>query len=142
MNEMFAVTIPGNPIPKARPRVIVKDGKAKVHAYTPKRTKDYEEYVKELIIIYWRDAPLTCPLSVRLLFYRENRIQVDIDNLAKSILDALQGVVFENDNQIEILHLEKYADETSPRVEIELTYSEAKEQDGELCRNDGARLPK
>lgn len=35
-------TIPGIPIPKARPRVV------KGHTYTPKKTKDYETLVKDV----------------------------------------------------------------------------------------------
>lgn len=41
----------------------------------------------------------------------------DIDNLAKSILDALNGVIYKDDSQVVVLTLQKYYDD-DPRAEI------------------------
>jgi crossover junction endodeoxyribonuclease RusA len=57
-------------------------------------------------------------LAVTLRFFRRNRTVCDIDNLCKSILDGLQGVVFKDDNQIDLLHAERDIDKEDPRVEV------------------------
>lgn len=63
---------------------------------------------KEAVALYARAAAneqgldyiLTGQLGVVVNFYRADRRGVDIDNLIKGVLDSLQGVIFENDNQI------------------------------------------
>ena len=47
-------------------------------------------------------------------------VKPDIDNVAKAILDALNGVVYKDDNQIVELHIKKlYSDEPRVIVKIE-----------------------
>ena len=57
-------------------------------------------------------------LSVTLRFYRANRIRCDIDNLIKSVADSLNGVIWDDDDQIVELHATKNYDKDRPRVEI------------------------
>ena len=47
----------------------------------------------------------------------ENSPVHDVDNVAKAILDALTGVVFHDDSQVERLHVEKVLGER-PRVKV------------------------
>lgn len=58
-------------------------------------------------------------------FYFETK-RGDIDNCAKAILDAMTGVLYNDDSQIGQLHLFKFKDKDKPRVEIDVT----EEQDG------------
>ena len=39
-------------------------------------------------------------------------------NLCKSVLDGLQGIIFKDDNQIDVLHAERGIDKEAPRVEV------------------------
>jgi Holliday junction resolvase RusA-like endonuclease len=58
------------------------------------------------------------PLGVKLYVYRPRR-RGDLDNTLKVILDALNGIAWVDDGQIEMLHVERFDDKTNPRVELE-----------------------
>jgi Holliday junction resolvase RusA-like endonuclease len=61
--------------------------------------------------------PLVLPLSVSIRWYR-GRKSGDLDNRAKVVLDALQGVAYVNDSQIVELHMYRADDKNDPRVEV------------------------
>lgn len=120
--------VPGTPVPKARARTVAQGGR--VHAYTPEATKAWETKVQlwaRRAALYIPDAPLAGPLAVTMVFYlprpqrckREHpSVRPDVDNYAKAVLDALNGVVWRDDGQIVQLAASKvYGD---PRVEIEI----------------------
>ena len=105
---MYLMTIPGKPVSKARPR-ISKRG----FMYTDKKTSDYEKKIKS----YAKDickTPYTCPVSVHIIFrYKKPKTskdkgifkttRPDLDNLIKSITDALNGIAYLDDSQICII---------------------------------------
>ena len=66
----------------------------------------------------WRDKPLTDDLHVHVTFYFGSRRKRDLDNQNKIILDALSGVVYEDDSQIAELHLVRGYDKENPRIRI------------------------
>jgi len=109
-HERIEFIVYGNPIPKARARV------ANGHAFTPARTVAWEQEIR-----------LRCPakelrgeLCIVLRFYRDSRKRCDIDNLCKSVFDALNGKAWKDDCQIIELGAFKSYDPTDPRVEIEI----------------------
>ena len=114
---VYSITIPGRPVPKGRPRLGYRGQKA--YVYTPPKTREYER------LVGWVAKSAGCrpvegPVSVALSVYVKGRL--DADNIAKSILDGLNGVAYEDDDQVVELHIWKYrvknaADE---RVEIEI----------------------
>lgn len=112
MSAKAEFTVPGNPIPKARPRVV------RGRACTAKRTSDYERLVRVFAKMSWRDEPMTGSIALTLRFFRETAHRCDLDNLVKSVCDALQRVVFEDDSQVVLLLAEKSIDRDAPRVEI------------------------
>ena len=69
-----------------------------------------------------KEEILTEPLEVVLKFYRKfsptSRAYGDADNLAKAILDALNGLAYKDDSQIVRLTVEKYQDKVNQRVEV------------------------
>lgn len=125
------------PIGKARPRVTARGPFA--HAYTPKKTKDYEHTIKnEYLKKYGYNNILQGPIEAETKAYfsipkssskkekkdmLKNKIKhthkPDCDNFAKAVLDALNGVAFNDDSQIIRLKAEKFYSE-NPRVEITL----------------------
>lgn len=64
--------------------------------------------------------PLEEPIAVSLDFLRSTKRRVDLDNLAKPVLDGLEGVVFENDDQIVELRISKSIVEERPGVQVEI----------------------
>ncbi|WP_373731451.1 RusA family crossover junction endodeoxyribonuclease [Bacteroides heparinolyticus] len=126
------LTIPGDPVAKARPRVC---GKA---TYTPTKTKNYKTLVKELYFGKYgqtvEEMEGMLKLTVNAYFQipksKSKRVQEmmhtneirpikrpDIDNIVKSISDALNNVAYADDSQIvEVVAGKYYAH--SPRVEI------------------------
>lgn len=122
---MIVFTVDGPAVPKQRPRISGRQ------AYTPKRTRDYEERVREafrssnrgFLPVYPKDIPVKAsieiiqaipkswPNSKHLKAERGEIAPVsrngDIDNIAKSILDALNGYVYLDDSQVTTLIVHK-----------------------------------
>jgi Holliday junction resolvase RusA-like endonuclease len=63
-------------------------------------------------------APLEGPVAVELRFYRRTAHRADGDNLEKSALDAMNGIVFLDDAQVVECHRYKALDRERPRVEV------------------------
>lgn len=53
------------------------------------------------------------------LYFGDNRVR-DIDNYNKIVLDALTGIVWDDDRQIQKITIEKYIDKSNPRIEVEI----------------------
>ena len=122
---MISFTVDGTAVPKQRPRISGR------RAYTPKRTKDYEERVLEAFRssysgfypAFGKDVPVRICISViqeiPKSWSKKKRAQAengeivplsrngDVDNIAKSILDALNGFAYEDDCQVTMLMITK-----------------------------------
>ena len=113
---MIRFTVPGEPVPKARPRVV--NGRT----YTPKRTVEAEK------AIGWafREAmpgfdPLTCLVGMCCTFYtKSQKPRADVDNLVKTVQDALEGIVYVNDRQVEDVRGHRFRGAADPRTVIEI----------------------
>lgn len=104
----FVLLIPGEPVPKGRPRMNTKTGRA----YTPERTKAAERTVAEYAMA--NRAGLGMPwegtLKVTMSFVASK--QGDLDNYTKLVLDALNGVAYLDDRQIISLDTSVLRDKT------------------------------
>ena len=121
---MIWFTVYGNPIGKARPRFIRATG----FCYTPKTTRQWEESIIGQALKHRPKELITRPIALRMDFYLMKPKSVtkkrqypcvapDCDNLAKSVLDALNGVMFLDDKLVVDMRIRKLYDRT-PRVEI------------------------
>jgi len=130
MNISF--TIQGEPVAKGRPRISTRGGYAR--AYTPKKTKDFEELIKYTVP---REDPLwEQDLHVEVKVFKKipkafnkkkksdalrgilrPKTRPDIDNYLKTPLDALNGHIFKDDSQVVSIHAEKWYSE-EPRLEV------------------------
>lgn len=103
------------PFPKARPRA-ARRGR-NIVIYTDARTKAYESEIEKLSKMQYVDTILEGALKVEISFYikppktvkrKYPSVKPDVDNLAKSVLDGMEGVLFKNDSQIISLSCNKY----------------------------------
>ncbi len=120
--QVLAFSVAGRPVPTARPRVL-KTG----WTYTPKSTIDGQRMVAEAALVATNGIrPLFagCALSVVIeaCFRHPQRtakkripagwtpmVQMpDVDNLAKTVLDACHGIVWTDDNQVAELVIRKW----------------------------------
>ena len=135
MTFMLQFKIDGIPVGKGRPR-FARMGNL-VRTYNEKKTTDYEDIVRfHTLTAMGSTDPLETPVAVYLYFklpipqsYSKKRTEAclsglerplkkpDLDNMAKSVLDGMNGVAFRDDCQIVSLHCTKtYAAE--PGVDI------------------------
>lgn len=118
---MIRLTIPGQPVAKGRPRM-TRNG----HAYTPAKTRQYEQAIRALALHDVGPVCLEGPVSVQIIcsyaippswpkHKREAAMngtlkhitKPDIDNAAKAVLDALNGIFWQDDSQIARLIVDK-----------------------------------
>lgn len=101
--------VPGKPQAKQRPRV-GKGGRI----YTPRETAEYEAKVGMSFRLA-EGTPIPKEVAVRVEIHvwkdkvevvvepapdRRHTARADLDNIAKSVLDGLNGVAFEDDRQV------------------------------------------
>ncbi len=115
-NAILRLAVPGNPIPCPRPRVV------KNHAYIPQKARTYIDMVSWEVKLKMLTGHVSGGLwGLSVVFYRENRLRTDLDNLCKSILDAITNARFwVDDSQLVELSAKKRYDKKKPRVEFEL----------------------
>lgn len=124
------IEIVGEVVGKQRPRATSFGGRVKV--YTPKKSQNYEARVAMAWRENFKGDPTTKPVAVfivaclplvkcdynskgepnkhgerKLLGKEKPMKKPDIDNIAKSILDGLNGVAFADDSQIVSLEVRK-----------------------------------
>lgn len=112
--------IPGEPIGKGRPRMAFTG-----HVYTPQRTRDKEEeiaflaksqgcgmahgHVKATIDAFFK-LPKSMHSKAAQMVGKPCDKRPDADNITKLVLDALNGVCFDDDKQIIDLTTRKFWD--------------------------------
>ena len=134
---IIGFTVDGVPVGKGRPK-FARRGNF-VTAYTPAKTKTYEEQIALVAQESMKtENKVICPSPVQLnmdifvpipkSWSKIKRTRAlngeeypatkpDVDNVAKGVLDALNGIVFDDDKRVVGLSISKrYSDR--PRVEV------------------------
>ena len=128
----ISFTVPGDPVPKGRPRFRMATGTT----YTPTKTKRYERLVREswaaqsgkkfdeepIRLVVTAVFRIPKSYSKKLKQYLPGRAHVkapDIDNVVKAVLDGCNGYAFEDDRFIaEIIARKEYG--VIPRTMVSL----------------------
>ena len=126
-------TISGQPIAKGRPK-FTKRG----FAYTPDKTREYEEWVKWEFTNQIKEQPYENPVEMNIKFYieipksypkqKQKKLEEettyrgkkpDLDNLIKAVTDSINGLAYVDDSLIVKIKAEKFYGKT-PRTEVEI----------------------
>jgi Holliday junction resolvase RusA-like endonuclease len=125
MTFMVTYMVEGTPVGKGRPK-FARRGNF-VSTYTPTKTRDYEDLIKESARKAMGSAEiLETPVTVAIYItvpipasYSKKRTEAclsgserpikkpDIDNVAKCFLDAMNEIVYKDDTQVLTLHITK-----------------------------------
>ena len=135
MTFMLTYIVYGEPVGKGRPRFARRG--AFTHAYTPEKTKTYEDEIRMMArAAMGASEPLDTPVTVAIYirvgipasYSKQKRKDAlagilkptkkpDLDNVAKCFLDSMNEIVYLDDKQVINLHVTKVYAET-PAVEV------------------------
>lgn len=140
MKVFFSVQ--GTPVGKGRPKFTTANGYAR--SYTPEKTLNYENLVKTYYSITVGQKKLQGAIKAQIRAYfpipksttKKLRAKMetdsypytkkpDGDNVIKAILDALNGIAYDDDSQVAEAKIEKFY---SPNPRAEVLLEEMEEQ--------------
>lgn len=114
---MISFDVPGDPVPKGRPRH-TKGG----HTYTPRRTTDYEAEIGG----WWLRSrgiwlrPYSDPVALTVEVHERIHAS-DLDNYVKVAMDALNGLAWDDDRQVERITATITRKSSTPMLRITVT---------------------
>ena len=111
---MTTFTVPGQPIPKGRPRFV------KGRVYTPQKTAIYEAKVAKWAKVAGVKKIEKGDVSIALDVYYKNKSHGDLDNVVKSVMDGLNKVAWADDKQVCHIDAWRSYDKGNPRVEVDI----------------------
>ena len=80
----------------------------KNRVYKSQRLKDFQKKMYDMFNSFKNVEKLEGKLSIDIVFEMKGSRKRDIDNMMKSLLDSLEGRIFENDNQIYEMNIKKF----------------------------------
>lgn len=120
------------PVPQGRPRF------SRRGTYDPPKSKEFKKALGLLARSQFKEQPISGPINIGLVFYREIQksgskrtrklknegvlrpvVKGDLDNYIKGTLDALNGIIWVDDNRIVGIKAEKYYSD-HPRIEMQI----------------------
>lgn len=129
---MITFIVDGKPQGKARPR-FMRNG----HTYTPKETTEYEKKVaeayREVTDYNFGDVPVTITIHAffeipkswakkrqreTIAYDLKPTVKPDVDNIAKIIIDGLNGVAYNDDKQVTSVKVYKHYSGNEPSVRV------------------------
>lgn len=137
--RITSFSIAGKPIPQQRPKFTTINGHGR--AYDPAKSRNFKAEVAILAsTAHWPRAPYSVEVEVYIYAWlpipkswskKKQQLALDgkirpttrgndCDNLAKSIMDGMTGIVYKDDSQVTSLHVYKrYSDK--PRTSVLVT---------------------
>lgn len=115
MVEFVTFKVDGKVVGSARPRV-TRHG-----TYIPKATREYRKLIAAAYTAKAKGRKATGPVTVYIDVFRElpksrpkkvtgepDTFKPDVDNIAKNVLDALNGIAWEDDSQVVCMRIKKH----------------------------------
>ena len=115
--KVIELTIPIEPVAKARSRTALRNGK--VRSYTPERTQIAQDFIKTFLQPYKDQCfPIHVPIKLTATFFRHKSVWLprrekmpfrksDLDNYAKLVCDCLNGILIPDDAQLTSMDIKK-----------------------------------
>lgn len=91
------------------------------YRYITNKARDLKESYAWQAKSQWNGKPIKDNIEIIINIFFGTKRKSDWDNFHKLSMDALEGIVFENDNQIQKATVIKNYDKNDPRIEIELS---------------------
>lgn len=92
-----------------------------VRGYMSKVCKDLKEDYQWQLAQQWKKPVLSEDLEITIRVYFGTKRRADWDNFHKLSMDAMTGIVWEDDSQIKVAHIYLNYDKEDPRIEIDVT---------------------
>lgn len=110
---MKRIVLKGNPLSTSH--IYLSRGKMR---FMKKEAKDRKEQYAWEAKGQYKGQPIQKDITVDIVLYFGDKRKRDIDNFNKLWMDSLEGIVYEDDKQIQELHTIKSYDKQDPRIEV------------------------
>ena len=114
--EMAGITLLGRPISTNNCYYHAGRGLTFLKA----KARDLKSSYCDQILKQWKKEPLDKELEIHIKIYHDRKTKSDWDNFHKLSMDAMNGLVWVDDSQIQKATVEKFYDKANPRIEIDI----------------------
>ncbi len=88
--------------------------------YMTKEGNDLKESYRKQIKDQWERCIIKDDIEIKVDLFFGDRRRRDIDNYGKILLDSFEGLILEDDKQIQKMTITKSIDKDNPRIELEI----------------------
>lgn len=111
------IILKGSPKTTGRLYATVCRGRFPTRYLVPEAKALKEDYSKQ-VKTQWKEKPIEGDIVISIKLYFKTKRKCDWDNFHKLSMDALTGIVWNDDSQIQKATVEKFYDKENPRIEI------------------------
>ena len=88
--------------------------------YMTKKGKDLKESYQWEAKSQWKQEIISGEVEIAVKLHFKSKRTHDIDNYTKILLDALTGIIWEDDKQIQKMTISKQHSKENPSIEVEI----------------------
>lgn len=89
-------------------------------AFIKARPKEQKENYAKEAFEQWQSDPISCDIKIEINLFFGDKRKRDWDNYHKLAMDALTGIVWNDDSQIKIATVKLGYDKEKPRIELDI----------------------
>ncbi len=117
---MIKIVLNGEPKSTSHIYKYTSFGGKGVRGYMSSQGKDLKDSYAWQAKALYRGKPFNSALHISCTLFFGTKRKADIDNFNKLWLDALTGILWEDDSQIQELNIRKDYDKERPRIELSI----------------------